>query len=104
MTKNNPNPITRRLLALAAILAVLPGLAQARPEKLTLTGSSTLAPLVTKLAKRFMAANPGVVIAVEAGGSLRGAADALSGKADIGMVSRRSMSARASPATPRSRS
>lgn len=76
------------LRAICAAVAILLCIPHAQAEKLTLTGSSTLAPLVTELAKRFMAANPGVEIAVEAGGSSRGAADALAGKADIGMVSR----------------
>lgn len=69
-----------------AALLLLPAHAQA--EKLTLTGSSTLAPLAKELAKRFAAANPGVEFVVEGGGSSRGAADALAGRADIGMVSR----------------
>lgn len=81
----------RRFLARAAMLstlAALPRLALAQGGKLTLTGSSTLAPLVKELAKRFTLLNPGVDITVEAGGSSRGAADALAGRADIGMVSR----------------
>lgn len=77
--------IARTLCTLAALL-LLP--APALAEKLTLTGSSTLAPLVRELAKRFAAQNPGVEFVVEAGGSSRGAADALAGRADIGMVSR----------------
>lgn len=89
MSGNHPNPITRRrFLALAAVLIALPGLAQMQTERLILTGSSTLAPLVKELAKQFTLLNPGVDIVVEAGGSSRGAADALSGKADIGMMSR----------------
>jgi len=62
--------------------------AQALAGKLRLTGSSTLAPVMTELAKRFRLLHPGVEITVEAGGSSRGAADALAGHADIGMVSR----------------
>lgn len=72
----------------AALLLPAPVAAQALAGKLVLTGSSTLAPLMTELARRFMTANPGVEISVEAGGSGRGVADARSGKADIGMVSR----------------
>ena len=56
--------------------------------KLTLTGSSTVAPLVGEIAKRFEAENPGVRIDVQSGGSSRGLADARQGLADIGMVSR----------------
>jgi len=82
--------VIAHIVALAALaaLAALPRLALAQTTKLTLTGSSTLAPVITELAKRFRVGNPGVDIVVEAGGSARGAADALAGRADIGMVSR----------------
>ena len=82
------------LLCLALAAAPLSGLAQAPSTrtpltgKLLITGSSTMAPLVEELGKRFRAQHPGVVITVEAGGSGRGVADALAGKADIGMASR----------------
>ncbi|NKC12837.1 MAG: phosphate ABC transporter substrate-binding protein [Gammaproteobacteria bacterium] len=56
--------------------------------KLVLTGSSTIAPLVAEIARRFEAANPGVRIDVQTGGSSRGIADTASGSADIGMASR----------------
>lgn len=56
--------------------------------KLTLTGSSTVAPLVGEIAKRFEAEHPEVRIDVQTGGSSRGLADAKQGLADIGMVSR----------------
>ena len=56
--------------------------------KLTLTGSSTVAPLVNEIAKRFEAENPDVRIDVQTGGSSRGLADAREGLADIGMISR----------------
>jgi phosphate transport system substrate-binding protein len=56
--------------------------------KLMLTGSSTLAPLALEIAKRYEAGHPGVRIDVQTGGSSRGIADARSGVADIGMVSR----------------
>lgn len=82
------------LLCLALAAAPLSSLAQAPSTrtlltgKLLITGSSTMAPLVEELGKRFRAQHPGVVITVEAGGSGRGVADALAGKADIGMASR----------------
>jgi len=56
--------------------------------QLTLTGSSTIAPLASLIAKRFEAQHPGVRIDVQTGGSSRGIADARSGLADIGMSSR----------------
>ncbi|MDJ0735789.1 MAG: phosphate ABC transporter substrate-binding protein [Nostocaceae cyanobacterium] len=56
--------------------------------KLLLTGSSTVAPLASAIAKRYQAENPGVQILVQTGGSLKGIADARQGRADIGMASR----------------
>ncbi|MBO1349742.1 MAG: phosphate ABC transporter substrate-binding protein [Hormoscilla sp. GUM202] len=57
-------------------------------QKLTLTGASTVAPLVSALGKRFEQQNPGTRIDVQTGGSSRGLADVLQGLSDIGMVSR----------------
>lgn len=57
-------------------------------ERLTITGSSTVAPLALEIAKRFERTYPGTRIDVQAGGSSRGIADARSGRADLGMVSR----------------
>ena len=57
-------------------------------QKLTLTGSSTVAPLIGEIAKRYEAENPGVRIDVQTGGSSRGLADASQGLADVGMISR----------------
>lgn len=56
--------------------------------KLVLTGSSTVAPLVAEIGKRFEAQHPDVRIDVQTGGSSRGIADARQGLADIGMASR----------------
>jgi phosphate transport system substrate-binding protein len=56
--------------------------------KLVLTGSSTVAPLVTEIGKRFESLHPGVRIDVQTGGSSRGIADTRSGVANIGMASR----------------
>ena len=56
--------------------------------KLTITGSSTVAPLAAEIAARFEQRHPGVRIDVQTGGSSRGIADVQSGAADIGMASR----------------
>lgn len=56
--------------------------------KLVLTGSSTVAPLAAELGKKFEKLHPNVRIDVQSGGSSRGIADARSGVADIGEVSR----------------
>ncbi|MEK7260190.1 MAG: phosphate ABC transporter substrate-binding protein [Pseudomonadota bacterium] len=56
--------------------------------QLTLTGSSTVAPLIGEIAKRFEQTHPDTRVDVQTGGSSRGVADARRGTADIGMVSR----------------
>ena len=59
-----------------------------RQEKIRLAGSSTMAPLVEALGKRFRALHPGVIIEVEMGGSSRGIHDVREGSCNIGMVAR----------------
>ncbi|XZE51794.1 phosphate ABC transporter substrate-binding protein [Planctomycetaceae bacterium SH139] len=56
--------------------------------KLTLSGSSTVAPLVTEIATRFESQQPGVRVDVQTGGSGKGIADVRLDMADIGMASR----------------
>ena len=81
--------VTRRLLLLAMLGSGLVAQASvAAEQRLVITGSSTVAPLALEIAKRFEARNPGVRIDVQSGGSSRGIADARSGVAQIGMVSR----------------
>lgn len=62
--------------------------ANATSQRLVLTGSSTVAPLVGEIARRFESRNPGVRIDVQTGGSSRGINDTRNGIAAIGMVSR----------------
>jgi phosphate transport system substrate-binding protein len=57
-------------------------------RKLVLTGSSTIAPLASDIAKRFEEQHPGVRIDVQTGGSSRGVSDTRQGLNDIGLVSR----------------
>lgn len=67
---------------------ILPDATRSTPAgRLLLTGSSTMTPLMREICKRFEALHPGVRLEVQAGGSGRGIADILQGKADIGMVS-----------------
>jgi phosphate transport system substrate-binding protein len=82
--------LLRRLTAITLISAALlsPHLTLAANDRLTLTGSSTVAPLALEIGKRFEKRNPGVRVDVQSGGSTRGVIDARSGLADIGMVSR----------------
>jgi phosphate transport system substrate-binding protein len=62
--------------------------ANAASQRLVLTGSSTVAPLVGEIARQYESMHPGVRIDVQTGGSSRGINDTRSGIADIGMVSR----------------
>lgn len=57
-------------------------------QTITITGSSTVAPLLAEIAKRYEAEHPHLRIDVQTGGSSRGIADARRGLADIGMASR----------------
>lgn len=90
------NPRTQIALACALLVAwVLAGCDQVSSSqadgltgKLVLTGSSTVAPVATEIAKRFEAKYPGTRVDVQTGGSSRGIADARSGAADLGMASR----------------
>lgn len=77
-------------VALASLLSLLQTTTAlaASDKKLVLTGSSTMAPLVSEIAKRFEKENVGVRVDVQTGGSSRGIADAKQGTADIGMSSR----------------
>ena len=78
-----------------AVLLVLPavtagcgvGSSAQNAERLVVTGSSTVAPLVAEIGKRFEARS-GVRVDVQTGGSSRGVADARQGLADLGMASR----------------
>lgn len=80
------------ILALAALLAACGSDAPQTPEletrKIVLTGSSTVAPLLGEIAKRYESTHPEVRIDVQTGGSSRGIADSRSGVADLGMSSR----------------
>ncbi|MDF2763676.1 MAG: phosphate transporter substrate-binding protein PhoT family [Rhodospirillales bacterium] len=80
----------RSFLLLAGGFAVSMGVAwpASAGERLVITGSSTIAPLVTEMAKRYEKIHPGVRIDVQTGGSHRGLNDARRGLAEIGMVSR----------------
>lgn len=75
------------LLAVGIVLAGC-GDKEAQDQKLVITGSSTVAPLVAELATLYERSHPQVRIDVQTGGSSRGIQDARAGLADIGMASR----------------
>jgi len=56
--------------------------------KVTLSGSSTVAPLAQVIGQQYESENPGMEIDVQTGGSSRGISDATRGLVDIGMASR----------------
>jgi phosphate transport system substrate-binding protein len=77
------------MMAAAPVAGFAQGTASAPLSgKLLITGSSTMGPMIEELGQRFRKRHPGVTITVEIGGSARGTADVLAGKADIGMASR----------------
>ena len=79
----------RITLPFATALLLWAGCSSSEPgKKLTLTGSSTVAPLAAEIGKRFESLHPGVRVDVQSGGSGRGVTDARQGLADIGLVSR----------------
>lgn len=57
-------------------------------ERLIITGSSTIAPVIADLAKLYEYQHKGIRIDVQTGGSSRGILDARKGISQIGMVSR----------------
>lgn len=87
-------PYLRRLGVVALAIASLSACSSSASNngglqgKIILTGSSTVAPLASELGKRFEEEHPNVRVDIQTGGSSRGLADARSGQADIGMMSR----------------
>src|SRR2546422_3161630 len=62
--------------------------APAAATKLLITGSSTMAPMVSEMARRFEVLYPGMKVEVRSGGSGRGISDLRAGTSSIGMISR----------------
>ena len=90
-------PIAMILLAFL-LLAAFAGCGQKEEKKgvgpgllkgtIRVSGAWALYPMMVRWAEEFNRVNPGIRIDVSAGGAGKGAADALSGLTDIGMVSR----------------
>lgn len=84
----------RRLLAASLAVMIFPALLQtgtvASPQtvRLSIAGSTTMAPLLAEVGRRFQHQHPGYAIEVRMGGSGRGISAARDGSAQIGMVSR----------------
>ena len=87
----NGEEIMKRLTLIVlyqAVLLLAPCSAAAEKVRISITGSSTLAPLAVEISKRFETLYKDARIDVQTGGSSRGIADARRGLADIGMSSR----------------
>lgn len=87
------SPVILQILTLTGLILVGAGCQESptthhSKRKLVITGSSTVAPLMAEIGKRFEILQSGVRIDVQTGGSSRGIADARQGLADIGMTSR----------------
>lgn len=83
----------RGLLAVVAVFAVVAGCGTSRrpprPQgEVRVVGSDTMLQLNRRLAAGFMAANPGVPVAVEGGGTGAGIAALMAGGADLAAASR----------------
>ena len=76
------------LTSLMSFCLIFSSFAAASDSRLSLTGSSTIAPLALEIAKRYEKLYPGTRIDVQTGGSSRGINDTRTRIADIGMVSR----------------
>src|SRR3954462_2709401 len=89
-------PKAAQRLASVVLLLLLPQLTVAQPsaskgsprKPIVVTGSSTMYPLMTDIARRFEKTNPDIVIDVRSGGSAKGLADLRAGVSDIAMVAR----------------
>lgn len=81
-------PSRRMLISACLALAATSLAAQVSAQQITLSGSSTVAPLAAEIAKRFEQRHPGVRVDVQSGGSSRGINEARQGLVQIGMVSR----------------
>lgn len=80
-----------RFLQLCIVLVatfVYQSAAWANDKRISITGSSTVAPLILEIAKRYEKLHEGSRIDVQTGGSSRGINDVRRGLVDIGMVSR----------------
>ncbi len=69
-------------------LFLLPFAAQAESTKVSVSGSSTLAPLAAEIAKRLEESDSSLRVDVQTGGSSKGITDVIKGLSDVGMSSR----------------
>ncbi len=84
--------MTRKIIALiiatSLMLGTMVSFAGALAGELKISGSTTVQPVAQELATTLMAKNPGLNIAIAAGGSGVGIKDVAAGRVNIGMASR----------------
>ncbi len=77
------------VLAVATLsMTHLDGASAQERKTITVTGSSTIAPILLEMARAYEHSTTAVRVDVQTGGSARGIADVRQGRAEIGMVSR----------------
>jgi phosphate transport system substrate-binding protein len=81
------NPVTV-FVAVCMLAAAVATHAQEKKGSITLSGAWAIYPTAVAWGEAYQKLNPGIRIDVSAGGAGKGAADAIAGLADIGMVSR----------------
>ncbi|HCF4209929.1 TPA: phosphate ABC transporter substrate-binding protein [Pseudomonas aeruginosa] len=74
--------------AVACSVLLLSACSPEQKQTISVSGSSTIAPLMADIGKRFEALNPDIHVDVQSGGTSRGIQDVRSGLAVIGMASR----------------
>lgn len=77
----------KTIIQLAALL-IFSQISFAETNRLLITGSSTMAPVVSEIAKNFEVLQKNLRIDVQTGGSTRGISDVQRGLSDLGMSSR----------------
>ena len=80
--------LTRKLCAVACSVLLLSACSPEQKQTISVSGSSTIAPLMADIGKRFEALNPDIHVDVQSGGTSRGIQDVRNGLASIGMASR----------------
>lgn len=84
--------VSNILLLLFMLITIQCGTKQEETEglqgEISISGAFALYPMVIKWSEEFQKLNPGVKFDIQAGGAGKGMTDALTGTADLGMVSR----------------
>ncbi|WP_306251649.1 PstS family phosphate ABC transporter substrate-binding protein [Parvularcula sp. IMCC14364] len=84
----NRRPGLIGLMVLCGLLSALAGCSRSVSENVTVSGSSTVLPVISRAAEEYSLQTPGVRVIVNAGGSGVGITQLGEGQTDIGMISR----------------